>query len=105
MCIKHGCKQGGTCACDKVVDSNASGDPAPSQGWQCPACRRVWAPWVRECEACNQQVAGAIYVMPTITIETWPKPGDWWVGATTWDDTVTQVLTDRASAWAALANM
>jgi hypothetical protein len=23
--------------------------PEPPQGWQCPACRRVWAPDVREC--------------------------------------------------------
>ena len=25
----------------------------PPIGWQCPACGRVWAPGVRECEPCN----------------------------------------------------
>lgn len=24
------------------------------QGWQCPACKRVWAPTVKACEMCNK---------------------------------------------------
>jgi hypothetical protein len=27
--------------------------PRVSQGWQCPACRRVWAPWVESCTRCD----------------------------------------------------
>ena len=23
------------------------------QGWRCPRCGSVWAPWVKECEACR----------------------------------------------------
>jgi hypothetical protein len=30
------------------------GDPA---AWICPKCGRVWGPYVRECEACNSQIA------------------------------------------------
>ena len=25
----------------------------PTEGWVCPFCQRVWAPFVRECDACN----------------------------------------------------
>jgi hypothetical protein len=30
-----------------------------TQGWQCPLCRKVWAPHVRCCEACMQQAISA----------------------------------------------
>lgn len=29
--------------------------PVVMQGWQCPKCRRVWGPQVKECARCNQQ--------------------------------------------------
>jgi hypothetical protein len=29
-----------------------AGTPQVPQGWRCPACRRVYAPWVACCAAC-----------------------------------------------------
>lgn len=26
-----------------------------SQGWQCPICKNVWAPFVQECFNCNNK--------------------------------------------------
>jgi uncharacterized OB-fold protein len=28
--------------------------PSP-QGWECPKCHRVYAPWVAECHDCNKR--------------------------------------------------
>jgi hypothetical protein len=28
--------------------------PAAPQGWQCPSCRRVYAPWVACCGTCPE---------------------------------------------------
>jgi len=25
-------------------------------GWECPKCGRVWAPWVKECSDCNNLI-------------------------------------------------
>lgn len=36
-------------------------------GWICPKCGRVYAPWVKECEACNP-----VKVAPTP--EPWTQP-------------------------------
>lgn len=27
--------------------------PPPEQGWQCPKCGSVWAPWKSSCRVCN----------------------------------------------------
>ena len=27
--------------------------PEPQQGWQCPVCRRVYAPWMAQCLTCG----------------------------------------------------
>lgn len=29
--------------------------PAVQQGWQCPICRRVHAPWMATCDACGKK--------------------------------------------------
>lgn len=34
------------------------------QGWTCPKCGRVYAPFISECYACNQ---AATYSVPTTT--------------------------------------
>jgi len=33
-----------------------------SQGWQCPQCGRVYAPWVRECSTLH------------VRVPPWPRP-------------------------------
>lgn len=36
-----------------------SGNPGVEQspqGWQCPLCHRVYAPFVKECDRCNQPI-------------------------------------------------
>ena len=40
-------------------------------GWICPKCGRVYAPWVKECEACNP-----VKVAPTP--EPWTLPYPWY---------------------------
>lgn len=40
-------------------------------GWICPKCGRVYAPWVKECEACNP-----VKVAPTP--EPWTQPYPWY---------------------------
>lgn len=27
-----------------------------NQGWICPICRRVWAPFIMECKTCNKDI-------------------------------------------------
>jgi hypothetical protein len=39
-------------------------------GWICPVCRRVYAPWVKECEACNGAKVAPV-VEPWIPITPW----------------------------------
>jgi len=29
----------------------------PQQGWQCPVCGRVYAPWMSECTHCGNEVS------------------------------------------------
>lgn len=48
--------------------------PKAEQGWECPRCGRINAPWVRQCDCSNN------WNCPTIT---WTCPGkgshdDWW---------------------------
>jgi len=31
---------------------------APSQGWQCPACGGVYAPWMTKCTECKPKTLG-----------------------------------------------
>lgn len=31
-------------------------NPAPQQGWQCPVCKAVFAPWVATCFNCKPTV-------------------------------------------------
>jgi hypothetical protein len=31
----------------------------PHQGWQCPVCKRVMAPWVKECDGIHYEVGTA----------------------------------------------
>lgn len=39
----------------------------PQQGWQCPCCKTVYAPWVRSC-ACESEVSFT-------ATDTWQKEG------------------------------
>lgn len=38
----------------------------PQQGWQCPCCKTVYAPWVQSCE-CEKNVTSITYTWPTDT--------------------------------------
>lgn len=59
---------------------------AEQQGWICPVCKRVYAPWVKECEACNgakvDPVVEPYHPWPPIT--SWPTtpefPSPWYPG-------------------------
>lgn len=42
-----------------------------NQGWLCPKCSKVYAPWVKECGSCNGQMA----TRPQIT---WIPPTRWY---------------------------
>lgn len=39
----------------------------PPQGWVCPKCGRVYAPFVAECHSCNQAI-GSTNIAPTKVI-------------------------------------
>ena len=54
-CVK--CEQeimNGDCGCPPGIPLLEQLMPPslPSQGWQCPRCQRIWAPFVRVCETC-----------------------------------------------------
>lgn len=51
---------------------NPLGNPLVQQGWQCPACRAVNAPWVSQC-TCHKQGA---YIAPATpnTAPVYPGP-------------------------------
>jgi hypothetical protein len=46
------------CGCPKELESGATSEnvPAPGQGWMCPGCGRVYAPWVYKCEHCGPKI-------------------------------------------------
>lgn len=55
------------------------------QGWICPICRKVYSPYVRECEACNgAKVAPVEPYRPCPPITPWPTtpefPFPWYPG-------------------------
>jgi hypothetical protein len=61
MCIRNGKKET-TCDCDFDWDkvtfvSDAITAPL---GWQCPVCKRVWAPFIQACEWCAQIAAYSV---------------------------------------------
>jgi hypothetical protein len=58
MCIRNGKKET-TCDCDFDWDKVTiipDSITAPL-GWQCPVCKRVWAPFIQACEWCTQIAA------------------------------------------------
>ena len=53
-CAIHNPGSGGTYTTDRLIfgEPTAADAPAPS-GWQCPCCKKVWAPSVKSCEKCG----------------------------------------------------
>ena len=47
------------------------------QGWQCPVCKRVYAPWVQTCDKCGRDENGAYtYKNGSFTVCTSPGTVD-----------------------------
>ena len=42
------------------------------QGWQCPVCKAVYAPWVAVCFNCKQSVKYAVTTTPSMVRENPP---------------------------------
>ena len=38
-----------------------------NQGWSCPRCGKVFAPFIPECKSCNEQVARDSRPVPTMS--------------------------------------
>lgn len=43
----------------------------PQQGWECPRCRKINAPWLAQCPC-----PAAIISSPTVQPWTWPTSGE-----------------------------
>jgi hypothetical protein len=55
---------------------------AEQQGWICPKCGRVYAPWVKECEACNPVKTAPVVepwipIVPFYPFPLWPPYPDY----------------------------
>lgn len=42
------------------------------QGWQCPVCKRIYAPHIPSCHECNKQVVE--FDTRTVSSDDFPKP-------------------------------
>ena len=40
--------------------------PRAPQGWHCPQCERIYAPFISECHACNNN-------RPTVDLDDWQR--------------------------------
>ena len=54
--------------------------PKAEQGWECPRCGRINAPWVRQCDCSRSNW--------TITTDDWTYKPEWWKEVTCHDDNI-----------------
>ena len=54
--------------------------PKAEQGWECPRCGRINAPWVRQCDCSRSNW--------TITTNDWTYKPEWWKEITCHDDNI-----------------
>jgi len=47
----------------------------PLEGWECPRCGQVWAPWVNKCTCIKTCTASSSYVPEAYTVISWPTEG------------------------------
>ena len=72
---------------------------APKQGWECPRCGTINAPWVSQCN-CNRGYWSPNWTWTSDHVDIdWNKRPDWWKEVTCGDDNIMNNHTTYTTAY------